>query len=401
MGFAGAGVVLVDMLASLTLLPALLAMWGHRIRAARPARPGAGALAKLAHAVQRRPVAVALAVAAALVASAAPFLGVRYADPDARSLPASSQSRQLADLARSAFPAGTDTDPITVVADVDPASAAFAAYVERLRKLRGAVIAEPRPGLPAGVAAVDVIPRGTRQGPVAMRLVDAVRALDPPFRAQVTGDAAFLADYQDRLGDRLPWSLALIGLATFVLLFLFTGSVIVPLKAIVMNTLSLGAAFGALVWVFQDGHLGWLFGTEALGSLAIATPVLVFAIAFGLSMDYEVFLLSRITEAWRETRDNDAAVRLGLQRTGGIITSAALLMTVVYLGFVAGGFAPVKQVGLGLVVAIVVDATLVRMLLVPATMTLLGRANWWAPRRLRRVHARIGLREAPVPAAGS
>jgi putative drug exporter of the RND superfamily len=183
-------------------------------------------------------------------------------------------------------------------------------------------------------------------------------------------------------------------LATFVLLFLFTGSVVIPLKAIAMNVLSLGASFGALVWVFQEGHLGALVGTEALGSLAITTPVLVFAIAFGLSMDYEVFLLGRITEWWRRTGDNDTAVLQGLRGTAGIISAAALLMVIVFAGFVAGGFSPVKQVGLGLVLTIAIDATVVRMLLVPALMTLLGRANWWAPPVLRRWHDRFGLTEA-------
>jgi RND superfamily putative drug exporter len=220
-----------------------------------------------------------------------------------------------------------------------------------------------------------------------------VRALDAPAPVQVTGGAASLSDYQDALTDRLPWALAIIIGATFVLLFAFTGSVVVPLKALVMNSLSLGASFGALVWVFQDGNLGWLFGTEALGSLSITTPVLVFAIAFGLSMDYEVFLLGRIAETWRRTGDNDRAVAVGLQATGRIVTAAALLMVVVFGGFVAGGFSPVKQVGLGLALAVAVDATIVRMLLMPAVMTLMGRANWWAPATLRRLHDRFGLVE--------
>jgi RND superfamily putative drug exporter len=163
-----------------------------------------------------------------------------------------------------------------------------------------------------------------------------------------------------------------------------------------MNTLSLGASFGALVWVFQDGHLGGLVGTEALGSLSITTPVLMFAIAFGLSMDYEVFLLGRISEAWRRTGDNQRAVAGGIQHTGRIVTAAALLMATVFAGFVAGGFSPVKQVGLGLMLAVLVDATIIRMLLMPAAMTLMGRANWWAPKPLRRLHDRIGLSETPA-----
>ena len=218
-------------------------------------------------------------------------------------------------------------------------------------------------------------------------------------------DAAELADYQDALAERLPWMAAVIVLATFVLLFLFTGSLVVPVKALLLNAVSLSASFGALVWIFQDGHLGALVGTEALGSLSVTTPVLVLAIAFGLSMDYEVFLLGRIAETYRRTGDNDLAVERGLQQTGRIITAAAVLMIVVFAGFVAGGFSPVKQIGLGLALAVAVDATLVRMLLVPALMSLMGRWNWWAPAPLRRVHDRLGLREeapatppVPVPA---
>jgi RND superfamily putative drug exporter len=220
----------------------------------------------------------------------------------------------------------------------------------------------------------------------------------------VTGDAAELADYEDAIMSRVPWALAVIIGATFVLLFLMTGSIVIPVKALVLNTLSLGASFGALVWVFQDGHLGGLIGTEALGSLSITTPVLVFAIAFGLSMDYEVFLLGRIYEEWQRTGDTDRAVEVGLQRTGRVVTAAALLMISVYAAFVAGGFAPIKQVGLGLVLAVAVDATIVRMLMLPALMSVMGGANWWAPAPLRRWHDRHGLRperdEAAPPSLG-
>ena len=182
---------------------------------------------------------------------------------------------------------------------------------------------------------------------------------------------------------------------TFVLLFLMTGSVVVPLKAIVMNVLSLGATFGALVLVFQDGHLSGLLGFDPPGSLDLVMPVIVFVFAFGLSMDYEVFLLSRIREVWEETGDNDRAVAEGLQRSGRIITSAALLIVIVFAGFAAGEIVAMKQLGLGLAVAVIVDATVVRCLLVPATMKLMGRWNWWAPAPLARLHARIGITEAP------
>jgi RND superfamily putative drug exporter len=246
---------------------------------------------------------------------------------------------------------------------------------------------------------VDVQPAGSSQGPVATALVERIRGLERPVPVGVTGSAAFLVDYRDSLLGRLPWALVLIGLATFVLLFLMTGSVVVPAKAIVMNVLSLGASFGALVWVFQEGHLSGLLGFDPPGMVDITVPVLIFVFAFGLSMDYEVFLLSRIKEAWDQTGDNDRAVALGLQRTGRIVTSAASLIVVVFLGFAAGELLTIKEVGLGMAIAVVLDATVVRMLLVPATMKLMGRWNWWAPRALAPLHRRFGLLEhVPAPA---
>jgi RND superfamily putative drug exporter len=181
-----------------------------------------------------------------------------------------------------------------------------------------------------------------------------------------------------------------------MLLFLMTGSVLVPIKALIMNLLSLGATFGALVWIFQDGHLSGLLGFTAFGAIEVWVPVVVFVFAFGLSMDYEVFLLSRIKECHDEGCDSDTAVAHGLQRSGRIITSAAALVMIVFLGFAAGSSLGIKEMGLALAIAVAVDATLVRCLLVPATMTLLGKANWWAPAPLRRVYERFGLREAPA-----
>lgn len=391
MGFAGMAVVLLDLVAALTLVPALLVLVGHRIRVARPQRDS-GRFAALARRVRPCAGLVAIAVAGVLLLAGAPFLGARYADPGASSLPAGSESRRLAELVSARFAAGTDVDPLTVVAQGAVDERRLAAYVNDLRGLDGVRRVEVRQGV-RGLTVVDVHPEGESQGPVALRLVREVRELPAPAAVQVTGDAAALADYSASIADRLPWALALLMVTMFVLLFAFTGSVVLPAKALLMNTLSLGASFGALVWVFQDGHLGGLVGTQALGSLSTTTPVLVFAIAFGLSMDYEIFLLSRIQEAYRETGSNDLAVELGLQRSGRVVTSAALLVVVVFLGFVAGGFSPVKQVGLGLVLAVAVDATLVRMLLVPATMQLLGRWNWWAPAPLARLHRRFGLQE--------
>jgi RND superfamily putative drug exporter len=397
MGVAGLSVVLLDLLAALTLLPALLGVFGARIRPGRDPRSSGAAFAATARWVRRRPLGVAVAVCALLAVAALPFLGVRYANPDSSSLPASSPSRQLAETAEARFDTTADVDPVTVVADEQLGAGTAAAYAAELGGLPGVAEVRVRPGVP-GLTVVDVVPAGETQGPEALRLVDDVRALPAPAPVLVTGDAAELVDYQQAIGDGLPWMVAIIGTATFVLLFLFTGSVVVPVKALALAALSLGASFGALVWVFQDGHLGALVGTEALGSLSITTPVLVLAIAFGLSMDYEVFLLGRIAEGYRRTGDTDRAVEQALQRTGRVITAAALLMVVVFAGFVAGGFSPVKQIGLGLALAVAVDATLVRMLLLPAVMTLMGRWNWWAPRWLQRPARALALREEPAAA---
>jgi RND superfamily putative drug exporter len=233
-------------------------------------------------------------------------------------------------------------------------------------------------------------------------VVTEVRAVDSPLgTTYVGGSAAEFADSQDAMGDRLPWALGIIVIATFVLLFLFTGSVVLPVKALVLNTLSLSATFGAMVWIFQEGHLSGLLGDFTVtGELDTAMPILMFCIAFGLSMDYEVFLLSRIKEEYDRTGDNTRAVALGLQRTGRLVTSAAALLAIVFLAFATSGVTIIKMLGIGVALAVLMDATIVRGLLVPAFMRVAGDLNWWAPAPLRRLHARIGLSEAdeaPVP----
>jgi RND superfamily putative drug exporter len=230
-------------------------------------------------------------------------------------------------------------------------------------------------------------------------LVDDIRAIDAPFPFGVEGDAADLVDTKAAIYDRLPLALAIIGITTFVLLFAVFGSLLVPLKAIVLNLLSLTATFGALVWIFQEGHLSGVLDFTATGQLDVAMPILMFCIAFGLSMDYEVFLLSRIKEEHDRTGDNTQAVAAGLARTGRLITAAALVLAITFAAFVTSGMSFMKLMGLGLALAIIVDATIVRGLLVPAVMRLAGEANWWAPEPLRRLHRRWGVREA-VPLEG-
>ena len=232
--------------------------------------------------------------------------------------------------------------------------------------------------------------------PQARQIVTSIRALAPPPHASVLvgGTTAMLVDELSSLGGTLPWMALLTVLATLVLLFLAFGSVVLPVKAIVMNILSLSATFGVIVWVFQWGHLSGPLGFSATGTIDPTMPILLLAIIFGLSMDYEVFLLSRIRERYDETGDNTVAVAAGLQRTGGLITSLALLLIIVVALFSASSVTFLKLLGVGMIVALIVDASIVRILLVPATMRLLGRANWWSPAPLRRLYARYGISES-------
>ncbi|MDP9070813.1 MAG: MMPL family transporter [Actinomycetota bacterium] len=388
---AGIGVVLFAMAAGVTLLPALLAVVGRRIPPARPA-PDHGYFFRLSRLVQSRAGLVTAGVTVVLASLAVPFLHARFEVADSRSLPRSSESRALAMVLAERFPT-QGADPIVVVADVDARSPALASYVSELRRLSGVAAVSVRSSPADPVSVVEVVPLGTSQGHVAQELVRTLRARDPGFRAEVGGTAAFLVDFTSSVADRLPLAAGVLVVATLSLLFLMTGSLAVPLKAIVMGLLSLGASFGALVLVFQDGHLAGLLGFDPVGSLDIFGPLMIFIFAFGLSMDYEVFLLGRIKEVHEEIGDNDAAVAVGLQRTGRIVTSAALLIVVVFAGFATGETLIVKQFGLGMALAVLVDATIVRSLLVPATMKLLGEWNWWAPAPLQRLHRRLGLFE--------
>jgi RND superfamily putative drug exporter len=393
-GIAGLGVVLLCMVAAITLLPAVLASVGHRIKPLAPTADEQGRFYRLARWVQGHAVAVGVLVTVVLIALGLPFLSARFENGDARTLPRSSEVRETALLLAERFPA-RGTDPVTVIADVDADSPEFEAWFESANALDQVVGSSIHPGTPAGTTVVDLVPSGTSQGDAARDLVEQLRTERPSFPTQVGGPAAELIDVEDILSSRLPWAALVVIVATLILLFLMTGSVIVPIKAVVMNILSLTASFGAMVWIFQDGNLSGLLRFDSVGALDLWMPVLILIFAFGLSMDYEVFLLSRIKEVHDETGDNDLAVAVGLQRSGRIITSAALLIVIVFIGFAAGEVLAIKQLGVGLAIAVIIDATLVRCLLVPATMKLLGERNWWAPAPLRRFHERYGLHEAP------
>ncbi|MEU4996615.1 MMPL family transporter [Streptomyces sp. NPDC021622] len=392
MGLAAGAVVVVDMLAALTLLPALLALFGGKI-ARQKGKPAAGSsafFARVALFSARRPVAVGTAVIAVLAVLALPAFGMRINIGDARQLPESTEARQLYDTVREHYPAGTDTDPVQVL--IRPG--AESGYDGAIRALPGIAAAESE-RLPDGTTLLELTPAGSVDGPTATRLVEDIRDLRGADPVEVTGNAASLVDFRSMLAERAPWAVLTVLTGLFALLFAFTGSLLIPLRTLLTTLLSLGAALGVVVWVFQDGHLAGVLGGEGLGALSLTAPPLIIAIAFGLAMDYELFILSRMRESRLETGDDRAAVVEGLRRSGRVVSCAALLLAIVFGGFMTGGFSPILQIGLGLTLAVLIDATVVRMLLVPATMTLLGRRAWWAPPSLRRIHRRYGLREAP------
>jgi putative drug exporter of the RND superfamily len=395
LALGGISTSLVALAAGLTLVPALLARWADKIQPAERMVADDGFFGRLARRVQRHPWAVALGVSGLLLAAAIPFLSARFGSGDPRTLPRSIESRTVADTLAARFP-GKQADPVQVVARLKANDPRVQAYAARIKRMPGVVAVEMEPGLHGNASAINAIPTGTSQGAAAMALVRRLRADRPGYATYVSGSAAFLADFKHQISSHALYAALWIAAATFALLFLMTGSALVPIKALVMNTLSLGATFGALAWVFQDGHLSGLLGFDAFGAIEVWVPVVVFVFAFGLSMDYEVFLLSRIKECYEECGNNDRAVANGLQRSGRIITSAAVLVMIVFLGFAAGRSLGVKEMGLSLAIAVLVDATLVRCLLVPATMTLLGDRNWWAPAPLRRLYDRFGLHEEPA-----
>jgi len=403
MGYGGVATVAVDVIAALTVLPALLAILGHRINAlavrksvragAAPREEAEGGWYRLARRVMRRPLAFAAVIVIVLLALGTPFLRVSWGGTDARVLPATNSVRQVQQALTTDF-AANSTTPIEAVVTGVTSPAALSAYTSRIDSVPG-VTGTQVTGEHGTVARLDVGFRPQPDSPQARQVVTSIRALAPPQHAAVLvgGESASLVDELSSLGGTLPWMALLTAVATFVLLFLAFGSVVLPVKAIVMNILSLSATFGVMVWVFQWGHLSGPLAFTAIGTIDPTTPILLLAIVFGLSMDYEVFLLSRIRERYDETGDNAEAVATGLQRTGGLITSLALLLIIVVGLFSASGISFIKLLGVGMIVALFVDATVVRILLVPATMRLLGRANWWAPGPLRRLYARYGISE--------
>ncbi|ADH68255.1 MMPL family transporter [Nocardiopsis dassonvillei] len=401
-GWGGIAVVVFDLLAALVFLPALMAAVGHRVNRLRLPLPrrtvtGAvheGAWSRLARVVMRGPAVSLVAVGGVLLVFSAGLASTELGSTDQRYLPADSGSRIATEALSDDFPAGgLGTLDVAVVGGAD--DGALEEYTERLAGLEEAVSATvERTG--EDVAHVVVAYRGASDSPEVADLVRDVRAEPVPEGAEeslVGGVAAMQQDNVAAIVDAAPMTVGFVATATLLLLFLAFGSIVLPVKAVLMGALSLGASLGVVVWGFQEGAFSGLLGFEAVGTIDPTYLVLIIVVAFGLAMDYELFLLSRVREEYLRTGDNTRSVAAGLQHTGQIITSAAILLMVVLLAMGTSDLLFLKVIGIGLAIAVLVDATLVRAVMVPATMRLLGGANWWLPRPLRWLHDRIGISE--------
>jgi uncharacterized membrane protein YdfJ with MMPL/SSD domain len=444
MGLGGSAAVLVAMVSALTFLPAVLYLLGNKVNAlsfgsAKRDNQAfkAGKIKAKAHGssfwyhvpkfVMRMAVPIILVTVIPLVLVGLPFLHAKFSTPDYRSLPAERESRQVSESLGHNFPG--QTDPIQVLVRTP----AFALDENNIGDLYDyAQQLKAVPGVTAVDSLVTAVPNfdkrqyqvfyanqfdqakalanryankdytlinvgynGAVDSPQAQQVVKAVRAVEPPasLAVEVGGGSAQLVDLLTTLKHYTPYGLAIIVVVLFVLLFLMLGSVVIPIKAVLLNILSLSASFGALVWVFQEGHLSGLLDFTSTGAIDATQPILIFAIAFGLSMDYAVFLLSRIKEQYDKSQNTNEAIALGVEKTGPIITSAALLLLVVIVAFSTAKIPLMKQIGVGLGLAVAMDAVVIRMLLVPATMHLLGKYNWWAPAPLKRLQKRLNLAE--------
>jgi len=380
MGLGGVLVALAAGLVALVPLPAFLYWLGPRIDALAPRRlqqvPSGGRWGRLAAWVMRRPGRIAAVSATFLVVLALPALGVNFVGVDATTLPSSASARQVAEALDREGIRGSYA-PITAIMDAAPPAEVTA----RLAAAPGVAAVLPAREIAAGLWRLDLLPREEGLADRTQQLVRTVRAELP--EARVTGQTAGFVDQQASLGAHLPWALAILALTTCTLIFLFTGSVVLPLKSLVMNVLTLGASFGILVVVFEWGR--------GLPGLESTQPILLAATAFGLSTDYAIFLFSRIKEARNGGLPNREAVADGLERTGRLVTAAALLFCVAIGTFATSGISFIQELGVGTAVAVALDATIIRALLVPSLMALLGEWNWWAPRPLQRLHAKLGL----------
>jgi RND superfamily putative drug exporter len=429
--YAGVATVAFAALAAVVITPAVISLLGDRLDSLDVRRLVRRMLGRAEPAqrpvdeqfwyrstkfVMKRAVPIGLACVVVLVTLGAPFLGVRPGFPDDRVLPQSASAHQVGDRLRSDFTNNFETAIPVLIPDAaglsDPQIARYAADLSRVNDVStvsapmgayvgGNLVGPPSAatGLASGSALLTVESTAPLFSERSTDQLDALHRVATPGNRTVefAGTAQTNSDSVDAIVSRLPIVLGLIAVIMLILLFLLTGSVVLPLKALVLNVLSLTAAFGAMVWIFQDGNLG-AFGTTSTGTLVANMPVLLFCIAFGLSMDYEVFLVSRIREFWLESpqrgvADNDESVALGVAHTGRVITAAALIMAISFAALIAAHVSFMRMFGLGLALAVLADATLVRLVLVPAFMHVMGRWNWWAPKPLAWMHQRVGIRE--------
>jgi len=388
-GYAGISVVAMAIFAALIPFPAILALIGQRIdkyvvRKSAITPKSDGRWAQTARFVMRRPIAVVVLSLTVLAVIAAPIKNIVFSQADARVLPASSQTAIASAMAIADFP-GQEANPVEVIIPNGMGKQAeIAAYAEQIAKVPGIVRVSPVQiaGNAVRFSAVHSMSPRTNE---AQAMIEAIRKLPAPAGTLVGGVAADYTDTQGGIAKTLPWALGWIAIGVLILLFMFTGSIILPIKAVLLNVLSLGAMMGALTWIFIDGHLGWLVGSFTnTHTIDTSMVLLISVVTFGLSMDYEVFLLSRIKEEHEAGMKNVDAVATGLQRSARIITAAALLLAVVFATFVTSGVTNIKMLGFGVAFAIILDATLIRGLLVPALMRLFGERNWWAPKALKR-----------------
>jgi uncharacterized membrane protein YdfJ with MMPL/SSD domain len=400
MGIGGSLVALIAAAVALIVLPAILSLLGTRVnalapaflrgRAERDARPAErGFWHRLSRLVMRFPGRIAIASAAFLIALGIPFFSIQFTSVDAQVLPDSASANRVDDALRADFPPFRDT-PIQLAVSGGPDRAERVA--RDAERLPGVAEVRPPIELEGGNYAVEVVSSSPPLSQASEDLVDDLRA--PEGDAPTTGSTAGFVDLKHSLADHLPLMLAIVVAVTLAVLFAFTGSVVLPVKQILMNLLGLSAVFGILVLIFQDGRLEGLLGYTSQGALEATQPLFLFVVAFGLSTDYGVFLLSRIKEAHDGGATDTDAVAIGLERVGRIATAAAVLFAVAIGAFVTSEMIFIKQLGLGTALAVLIDATIIRALLVPSLMEMLGKWNWWAPKPLRRIHARLGFSEA-------
>lgn len=400
MGIAGAVVAIVAALASLVICSALFTIWGakltKKVRRSTPRSLEEGLWYRLSHSVMRRPGAIAVLTGLVMVAVALPSLRATFTPIDSTVIPKSQSARTVADTLQADY-ASEDTSPITVVVPAQKSDGAgVTRFADELGTLPGVrTVSEPT-SLDDATWQIDVAATGAPEGDAARSLVDTIRDSDA-YPVLVGGGAAEFVDQQNALGSRLPLALLLLAGLTFLILWLMTGSVILPAKAIVMNVLTVGASLGVLTLVFQDGRFQDLLNYTSNGGVEPTDFLVAAALVFALSTDYGVFLLGRIKEARDGVRSEREAVAVGLERTGAVVTAAAILLAVAIGAFITSSISFIQQIGVATATGVLIDAFVVRSLLVPSLMGLLGAWNWWSPAPLRRLHDRIGISEGPSP----